>query len=390
MRNEGVQTASAIISMITNIIFVVFLIFSFFGIKSLLKSDSEELQKLLEEKKNDVTKEVYDFFYEKISKGSTFDENDEKHFKYVINLPFKKSQKENNDIKEIIKFLDQKFIGLEEAKEGFTNYLIEKKFKLNSCKNLLLYGCPGNGKTSFAKAIAEAMNRKFITISFAGAEDVSLLYGHKKTFIGSTAGQLINEIKKSGCNNPVILLDEIDKIGKLKGYSPVTDALLYILDPVSNQKFRDHYVDFNFDLSHVFFIATANYFDNISAPLKDRFQCLKVENYSSNEMNLIFDRVIGPRLIKEINDNNSNRYSKVKFEQNFFADLFNNKFDNKKCFKTDSSCYKITNRQIEVTAKDILAHFLYHDYQDNTYIITKNNEYVVKQIRRLQRKYCNN
>lgn len=383
MKKEGVQIASIIVSMVTNIIFIVFIILSFFDIKSIFTFGSKDydIKSLLEKKKNDVTEEVYQYYYnEYVVNHRPLDQFDKRHFEYVINLPFKKSQEENCDIEKIKNFLDKNFFGLNQAKEKIISYLKIKKFNLKTGKNLLLYGCPGNGKTSFAKAIAEAMNRKFITISLSGVDDSRIFLGSSKTYLGAEPGQLINEIKKSGCNNPVILLDEIDKFNKLKGGADVINALLYILDPVSNKNFRDHYVNFSFDLSHVFFIATANDFDKISSPLRDRFECLKIDNYSSNDMNSIFDQVIGPKLIKKINDMNDNKFLDIKFEKNLFKETF------KKCIKTTiSSCYRITNRDIERVATEILTYFLYNYHQiDHT--ISKKNEYVKRVIDDLESK----
>lgn len=201
----------------------------------------------------------------------------------LVNLPWNKFTKDNLDLNKAQKVLDSKHSGLEKVKERIIEYLAVLKLKGNLKSPIIcLYGPPGVGKTSLGKSIAEALNRKYVKMSLGGVHDESEIRGHRKTYIGAMPGRIIKNLINVQSSNPVCVLDEIDKVGKdIKG--DPESALLEVLDPEQNDKFHDNFIDVDYDLSNVLFIATANDVSNISRPLKDRMEMIEVTGYLEEE-----------------------------------------------------------------------------------------------------------
>lgn len=217
----------------------------------------------------------------------------------VLELPWDKSTKDEIDIKKAQEILDEDHYGLEEVKERILEFLAVKKLN-NTLKGsiICLVGPPGVGKTSLAHSIARSMNRKFTRISLGGVRDEAEIRGHRRTYVGAMPGKIITAIKKAGVSNPVILLDEIDKMSADFRGDPVS-AMLEVLDPEQNANFQDHYLDLEYDLSKVLFIATANYFDSIPAPLIDRVELLELSTYTIIEKIQIARNYLIPKVLEQ-------------------------------------------------------------------------------------------
>lgn len=191
-----------------------------------------------------------------------------------------RNKKNNND--HLIKIDDQNLIDLDLFKEIQETKVNKDKESYNNVPILTLVGPPGTGKTSLAKAIAQALNKKFIKISLGGVHDESEIRGHRRTYVGSMPGKIIKGIQKVGVSNPLVLLDEIDKMASDHRGDPAS-AMLEVLDPEQNSKFQDHFLDTEYDLSKVIFIATANYYEDIPAPLLDRVEIIELSSYTITE-----------------------------------------------------------------------------------------------------------
>ena len=221
------------------------------------------------------------------------------YLEYVLELPWKKSSEEKLDLNEAQKILDEDHYGLEDVKKRILESLAVVKLRPDSKSPILLFvGPPGVGKTSLGRSIARALGREFERFSFGGMRDEAELRGHRRTYIGSMPGRIIQALRRVGVNNPVMMLDEIDKLGNDYRGDPAS-ALLEILDPQQNNTFRDHYLDLPFDLSKVFFIATANQLQPIPAPLRDRMEIISLAGYSDQEKLNIAKQYLIPRQIEE-------------------------------------------------------------------------------------------
>lgn len=253
-------------------------------------SQDEDMLDLVEKlNKTKLPKEVkkkLDSEMKKLSKMPPFSAEatvSRNYIETVLDLPWDKTTKDILDLKKANDILERDHYGLKEAKSRVLDYLAVKKLNPSMKGGILcLAGPPGIGKTSLVKSIAEAMGRKFVRVSLGGVRDEAEIRGHRRTYIGSMPGKLIKAMKDAGTKNPVILLDEIDKMSNDFKGDPAS-AMLEVLDPEQNNHFEDHYIDMPFDLSKVFFVATANDLRNVSAPLRDRMEIINISSYTEFE-----------------------------------------------------------------------------------------------------------
>lgn len=241
------------------------------------------------------------------------------YIELVLGLPWHESTRDRLDLKKMQKILDEDHYGLEKVKERIIEYMavriLSKDFKGHI---LCLVGPPGVGKTSIARSVARSMNRKFVRMSLGGVRDEAEIRGHRRTYVGAIPGRIISSISDAGVNNPVFLLDEIDKVGSDYRGDPAS-ALLEALDPEQNSDFKDHYLDVPFDLSHVLFITTANTTDTIPGPLLDRMDIIQLASYTLEEKVKIAEQHLVPKQIKE----NGLKASQITFSEGAVRGMIN-------------------------------------------------------------------
>jgi ATP-dependent Lon protease len=270
-------------------------------------SDQEEVGQLREklekaELPEDVKKEAKRELsrLERLSAGQPEFHVIRTYLEYVLELPWNSSTADNLDIANARAILDEDHYGLKEVKERILEQLGVLKMNPDAKAPILCFvGPPGVGKTSLGQSIARALGRKFERMSLGGMHDESELRGHRRTYIGAMPGRVVQALRRAGSNNPVLLLDEVDKLGRDFRGDPAA-ALLEILDPEQNKNFRDNYLDLPFDLSKAFFIMTANTLDTIPRPLLDRMEILRVSGYSEEEKLDIAMRYIVTKRLKDV------------------------------------------------------------------------------------------
>ena len=265
--------------------------------------DFEQFRARAEKKK--WSKEVAEIFEKEMTKLERYNPSSPdysiqyNYIQFMLDLPWGEMSKDNLDLKHAQKVLDEDHFGLENVKDRIIEYLAVLKLKGDMKSPILcLYGPPGVGKTSLGKSIARALGRKYVRIALGGVHDESEIRGHRKTYIGALPGRILNAINRAGTSNPVIVLDEIDKLSTdIKG--DPSSALLEALDPEQNTTFHDNYLDIDYDLSNVLFLTTANTTSTIQPALRDRMEMINVSGYLAEEKMAIAKDYLIPRQLKE-------------------------------------------------------------------------------------------
>uniref|UniRef100_A0A224Z222 endopeptidase La n=1 Tax=Rhipicephalus zambeziensis TaxID=60191 RepID=A0A224Z222_9ACAR len=267
------------------------------------KDDKDAIEEKFKQRLQDlvVPKQVMEVIDEELNKLSFLDNHSSEfsvtrnYLDWLTSLPWGKTSEENLDLARAKEVLEEDHYGMEDVKKRILEFIAVSQLKgTTQGKILCFYGPPGVGKTSIARSIARALNREYFRFSVGGMTDVAEIKGHRRTYVGAMPGKLIQCLKKTKTENPLVLIDEVDKIGR--GYQgDPSSALLEVLDPEQNSNFLDHYLDVNVDLSKILFICTANVTDTIPEPLKDRMEMIELSGYVAEEKMAIAERYLIPQ-----------------------------------------------------------------------------------------------
>ncbi|MFN3596353.1 MAG: endopeptidase La [Rubricoccaceae bacterium] len=274
-------------------------------------AEAEELRKRLDERRSELPEAVAETLEKELGRlARTNPASPEygvirNYAETILDLPWLRTSEDKLDIRRAQQILDEDHYGLDDVKKRIVEYLAVLKLKAEvgdddrpaQAPILCFYGPPGVGKTSLGKSIARAVGREFHRISLGGVRDEAEIRGHRRTYIGALPGRIIQGLKKAGTSNPVFMLDEIDKLGTDFRGDPAS-ALLEVLDPEQNDTFNDHYLELDYDLSRVMFIATANYLESIPAPLRDRMEVIEITGYTASEKLAIARTYLVPRQLE--------------------------------------------------------------------------------------------
>ena len=288
------------------------------------EKDGDEIEKLREagkkKKWSEATAKVFNDTLDKMSHMNSHSPDYQTEYTYLqtmLELPWGEYTKDNLNLANAEKVLNKDHYGMEKVKERIIEHLAVLKMRGDFKSPIIcLYGPPGVGKTSLGKSIAKAMKRKYVRMSLGGLHDEAEIRGHRRTYVGAMAGQIIKNIKKAGNSNPVFILDEIDKVTQNANHGDPASALLEVLDPEQNSAFHDNFLDTDYDLSKVMFIATANNISTIPAPLLDRMELIEVSGYLTEEKIEIAKRHLVPKELDNLGMKDSGvKISKAAIEK---------------------------------------------------------------------------
>lgn len=290
---------------------------------------SPEQRKLLDKAdKKKWSKDIADYFKQEFEKTEILNPHSpdySTHIQYLqtlVDLPWNEYTEDNLSLQRAEKVLNRDHYGMEKVKERILEYMAVLSLKQDMKSPIIcLYGPPGVGKTSLGKSIAQSLGRKYVRMSFGGLHDESEIRGHRRTYVGAMPGRIINGILKAGSSNPVFILDEIDKVGGSNYHGDPSSALLEVLDPEQNSAFHDNYLDIDFNLSKVLFIATANDLSTIPGPLRDRMEIIEVSGYITEEKIEIAKRHLVPR---EKENNGLKSEKKLNFSKAAIENIIEN------------------------------------------------------------------